>query len=157
MVQYSHRGIKITPRSTGTVSGVKRKAPEEGHRTLGFQISGDGKCIAQKKAMKEKSILFVEAIRSSTMWRGESGMAYNSFFYAEPGIWDTSHDIEKARLSGNTVTRCECNSSKDGHCSVSSESHRLWNSVVWRTEPNAPRRIARTYKTSISLVTFKML
>jgi hypothetical protein len=53
-VQNSHRGIKITSRSTGTVSIVKRKSPEEGHRTLGFQISGDGKCIAQKKAMKEK-------------------------------------------------------------------------------------------------------
>jgi hypothetical protein len=38
------------------VSGVKRKAPEEGHRTLGFQISSDGKYISQKKAMKEKAI-----------------------------------------------------------------------------------------------------
>jgi hypothetical protein len=51
-MKKSHRGIEITSRSTGTVSGVKRKAPEEGHRTLGFQISGDGKCNAQKKAMK---------------------------------------------------------------------------------------------------------
>jgi hypothetical protein len=58
-VQDSHMGINITSRSTGTVSGKKRKSPEEGHITLGFQISGDGKCIAQKKAMKEKSILFV--------------------------------------------------------------------------------------------------
>jgi hypothetical protein len=58
----------ITSRSTGTVSGVKRKAPEEGHQTIGFQISGDGKCTAQKKAMKEKAILFGEAIRSITMW-----------------------------------------------------------------------------------------
>jgi hypothetical protein len=44
--------IEITSRSTGTVSGVKLKPPEEGHRTLGFQISGDGKCNEQKKAMK---------------------------------------------------------------------------------------------------------
>jgi hypothetical protein len=51
-VQDYHRGINITSLSTGTVSGVKRKAPEEGHITLGFQISGDGKCIDQKKAMK---------------------------------------------------------------------------------------------------------
>jgi hypothetical protein len=69
-MKESHRGIEITSRSTGTVSGVKRKAPEEGHRTLGFQISGDGKCTAQKRAMKEKAILFGESIRSSTMWRG---------------------------------------------------------------------------------------
>jgi hypothetical protein len=52
-VHNSHRGINITSRSIGTVSGVKRKASEEGHIiTLGFQISGDGNCIAQKKAMK---------------------------------------------------------------------------------------------------------
>jgi hypothetical protein len=48
-MKESHRGIEITSRSTGTVSGVKRKAPEEGHRTLGFQISGDGKYNAQEK------------------------------------------------------------------------------------------------------------
>jgi hypothetical protein len=69
-MKESHRGIEITSRSTGKVSGVKRKAPEEGHITLGFQISGDGKCNAQKNAMKEKAILYGEAIRSSTMWRG---------------------------------------------------------------------------------------
>jgi hypothetical protein len=85
-MKESHRGIEITPRSTGTLSGVKRKAPEEGHRTLGFQISGDGKCTAQKKAMKEKAILFGEAIRSSTMWRGESGMAHNAFYMPNRGI-----------------------------------------------------------------------
>jgi hypothetical protein len=53
-VQDSRRGIEITSRSTRTVSGVKRKTPEEGHRALRFQIYGDGNCIAQKKAMKEK-------------------------------------------------------------------------------------------------------
>jgi hypothetical protein len=69
-MKESHMGIEITSRSTGTVSGVKHKSPEEGHRIPGFQISGDGKCNAQKKAMKEKAILYGEAIRSSTMWRG---------------------------------------------------------------------------------------
>jgi hypothetical protein len=49
---------------------VKRKSPEEGHRTLGFQILVDGKYNAQKKAMKEKEILYGKAIRSITMWRG---------------------------------------------------------------------------------------
>jgi hypothetical protein len=84
-VQDSRRGIKIISRSTGTVSGVKIKAPDEGHITLGFQISGKGKCIAQNKAMKEKTILFGEVIRSSTMWRGESGMAYTSFYMPSLG------------------------------------------------------------------------
>jgi hypothetical protein len=61
------------PQSIGTVSDVTRKSTEEGHRTFGFQtcgfqISGDGKCTAQKKTMKEKAILIGEAIRSITMW-----------------------------------------------------------------------------------------
>jgi hypothetical protein len=56
-VQDFHRGINIASRLKGTVPGVKRKSPEEGHITLGYQISGDGKCIAQKKAMKEKDML----------------------------------------------------------------------------------------------------
>jgi hypothetical protein len=99
-VQYSHRGIEITSRSTGTISGVKRKSPEEGHMTLGFQISGDGKCIAEKKAMKEKAILFGEAIRSSTIWRGESGMVYNAFYmpslgYGTPSTILTKQECEK--------------------------------------------------------------
>jgi hypothetical protein len=79
MMKELHMGIEITSRSTGTVSGVTRKSPEEGHITLGFQISGDGKCTAQKKAMKENVILFREAIMSSKMWREDSGTAYNSF------------------------------------------------------------------------------
>jgi hypothetical protein len=82
------------------VSGVKRKASEEGHRTLGFQISDDGKYIAQKKAMIEKAILFGEAIKSITMWRGKSGMAYNSFYmlslgYGTPATTLTNKDCEE--------------------------------------------------------------
>jgi hypothetical protein len=99
-MKESHRGIEITSRSTGTVSGVKRKAPEEGHRTIGFQVSGDGKCTAQKKAMKEKAILFGEAIISSTTWRGESGMAYNPFCmpslgYGNPAMTLTKKECEE--------------------------------------------------------------
>jgi hypothetical protein len=82
------------------VSGVKRKSPEEGHRTLVFQISGDGKCAEQKKAMTEKSILFREVIRISTMWRGERGMAYNAFYmpslgYGTPATTLRKQDCEK--------------------------------------------------------------
>jgi hypothetical protein len=80
--------------------GVTHKAPEEGHRTLGFQISGDGKCTAHKKAMKEKAILYGEFIRISTMWRGESGMAYNVFYmpslgYGTPAMTLTKKDFEE--------------------------------------------------------------
>jgi hypothetical protein len=100
MVQDYHRGIQITSRSTGTVSGVKIKAPEEGRRTLGFQISGDGKCNAKNKSMTEKAILFGEVIRNSTMWRGESDMAYNSLYmpslgYETPFKTSTKKDCDE--------------------------------------------------------------
>jgi hypothetical protein len=47
----SRRGIKIVSRSTNIESGVKRKAPNEGHHTLGFFMTGDGTCTAHKKVM----------------------------------------------------------------------------------------------------------
>jgi hypothetical protein len=74
---------------------VKCKSPEEGHVTLGFQISGDGKCAAHKKALKEKAILFGEAIMSSTMWRGESGMAYNAFYMPSLGYGTPATTLTK--------------------------------------------------------------
>jgi hypothetical protein len=54
----SHQGIKIVSRSTNTESGVKRKAPNEGHRSLGFSMTGDGTCTAHKKVMTEKASLY---------------------------------------------------------------------------------------------------
>jgi hypothetical protein len=63
----SHRSIKIVSRSTNTESGVKRKAPTEGHRTLGFFMTGDGTCTAHKKVMKEKSSLYATAITRSSV------------------------------------------------------------------------------------------
>jgi hypothetical protein len=47
----SHCGIKIFSRSTNTESGVKRKAPNEGHCTLGFFMTGYGTCTTHKKVM----------------------------------------------------------------------------------------------------------
>jgi hypothetical protein len=76
----SHRGIKIMSRSTNTEAGVKQKAPNEGHRTLGFFMTGYGTCSAHKKVMTEKASLYATAIQRSTVWKGESGLAYNSFY-----------------------------------------------------------------------------
>jgi hypothetical protein len=50
--------------------------------------------------MKEKAILFREAIRSITMWRGKIGMAYNSFYmpslgYGIPATTLTKQDCEE--------------------------------------------------------------
>jgi hypothetical protein len=81
----SHRGIKIVSRSTNTESGVKRKAPNEGHRTLGLFITGDGTCTSHKKVMTEKASLYATDIQRSSVWKGESGVAYNSFYLPSIG------------------------------------------------------------------------
>jgi hypothetical protein len=41
-VEPQHRSITMTPRSSGLISGIKRKSPTEGHRTLVFFMTGDG-------------------------------------------------------------------------------------------------------------------
>jgi hypothetical protein len=81
----SHRGIKIVSRSTSTESGVKRKAPNEGHRTLGFFMTGDGTCSAHKRVMTQKASLYAIAIQRSSVWKGEYGLAYNSFYLPSIG------------------------------------------------------------------------
>jgi hypothetical protein len=45
--------------------------------------------------MKEKTILFGEAIRSSTMCRGESGMAYNAFYMPILGYGTLATTLKK--------------------------------------------------------------
>jgi hypothetical protein len=83
--QSSHRGIKIVSRSTNTESGVKRKAPNKGHRTLGFFMTVDGTCSAHKKVTTKKAYLYTTAIQRSSVWKGESGLAYNSFYLPSLG------------------------------------------------------------------------
>jgi hypothetical protein len=43
-------------------------------------MSGDGKCEDHKKVMIDKALLYSNAIHISTMWRGESAVAYNYLF-----------------------------------------------------------------------------
>jgi hypothetical protein len=40
-VEPQHRSITMKSRSSGLISGIKRKSPTEGHRTLGFFMTGD--------------------------------------------------------------------------------------------------------------------
>jgi hypothetical protein len=51
----NHRGINITSNATGQTSGIKRKYVNQGHRTLGFHLTGYGTSTAQKKIMKIKA------------------------------------------------------------------------------------------------------
>jgi hypothetical protein len=76
----SHRGVKIVSRSTNTESGVKRKAPNESNHTLVLFMTGDRTCTAQKKVMTENASLYATAIQRSSVWKGKSGLAYNSFY-----------------------------------------------------------------------------
>jgi hypothetical protein len=61
-------------------------------------MSGDGKCEAHKKVMTDKAILYSNAIRNSTMWRGKSAVAYNSFYMPSLGYW----------MPATTLTNEEC-------------------------------------------------
>jgi hypothetical protein len=63
----NHRGINITSNATGQTSGIKRKAVNQGHRTLGFHLTGDGNSTAHKKIMKTKSNGYSEAFISSSL------------------------------------------------------------------------------------------
>jgi hypothetical protein len=48
-------------------------------------MTGDGTCSAHKKVMKEKAVLFGEAIMGSSLWRNESAVAYNSCYLLSLG------------------------------------------------------------------------
>jgi hypothetical protein len=66
--------------------------------TLGFHMSGDGKCEAHKRVMIDKAILYSNAICNITMWRGESAVAYNSFYMKSLGYG----------VPATTLTKEEC-------------------------------------------------
>jgi hypothetical protein len=78
-----HRGIKIISKATGTVSGVKRKVPDEGHRTLGFFFAGDGSSNAHKIVMPKKSRDMPRKLHIPTGGMGRVG-------------WHTTHYTWKA-------------------------------------------------------------
>jgi hypothetical protein len=52
----------------------------QGHRTLGFSMTGDGTSNEHKRVMKEKGLDYAMAIRNSTLQRGECNMAYGAYY-----------------------------------------------------------------------------
>jgi hypothetical protein len=48
LIETQHRSISMTSRASGQVSGINRKAPTEGHHTLGFLMTGDGTSTEHK-------------------------------------------------------------------------------------------------------------
>jgi hypothetical protein len=51
-IEPQNRSITMISRSSGQVSGIKRKTPTKGHRTLGLLMTGDGNSNEQKRFMK---------------------------------------------------------------------------------------------------------
>jgi hypothetical protein len=74
--------MNITSNATGQSSGIKRKSVNQGHRTLGFHLTGDGTSSAHKKIMNIKAKGYSEAITSGSLQRGEIAIAYNSYYMA---------------------------------------------------------------------------
>jgi hypothetical protein len=70
-VEPQHRSITMTSRSSGQISEIKRKSPTEGHRTLGFFITGDGTSNEHLRVMNEKGLAYAMVIRKkySSTWR----------------------------------------------------------------------------------------
>jgi hypothetical protein len=66
--------------STGTNTPLKREAPEDIHRTLGFHFNGDGLSKGHTCVMTKKAILYGEAIAQSTLRRCEHSLSYNVFY-----------------------------------------------------------------------------
>jgi hypothetical protein len=84
-IKQSHKGINLTSKSEGTTVGIKRKAPSDNNRTLGFHLQGDGKTDSHKKVMREKAEAYGEVISGSLLQRGESSAVYNCYYMPSIG------------------------------------------------------------------------
>jgi hypothetical protein len=129
----SHRRIKIAPRSTNTESVVKRKAPNEVHCTLRFFMTGYGTCTAHKKVMTEKASLYATPIQHSSVWKGESGLAYNSFYlpsigYGTPATTLTQQECYKIQKPVVNAIFPKMGINRKSHRSVV-----FWYGSVWWT------------------------
>jgi hypothetical protein len=69
-VEPQHRSITMTSRSSGLISGIKRKSPTEGHHTLRFLMTGDGTSNKHLQVMNGKGLAYAVAIINSTLQRG---------------------------------------------------------------------------------------
>jgi hypothetical protein len=79
-IEPQYRSITMTSRSSGQISGIKRKTPTEGHGTLGFFMTGDGTSNEHKQVMNEKGLAYAMAIRNITLQHGECSMAYGAYY-----------------------------------------------------------------------------
>jgi hypothetical protein len=59
---------------------IKRKATDQGHRTLGLYLTGDGTSSAYKEIMRDEGVAYAEAITNSTLQQGECSIAYGAYY-----------------------------------------------------------------------------
>jgi hypothetical protein len=86
---------------------MKRKSPTEGHRTLGFFMTGDGTSNEHRQVMNEKGLDYAMAIRNSTLQRGECSMAYGAYYlpslaYGTPATtlsYKECEDVQRAVIA----------------------------------------------------------
>jgi hypothetical protein len=97
----------MTSRSSLQFSGIKRKAPTEGHRTLRFFMTVDGTSNDHKQVMMEKGLGYARAIRNSTLQRGECSMPYGAYYmpilaYGTPATtlsYKECDDVQRAEVA----------------------------------------------------------
>jgi hypothetical protein len=58
-------------------------------------MTGGATCTAHKKVMTEKASLYATAIQRSYIWKGESGLAYNSFYLPLIGYGNTATTLSQ--------------------------------------------------------------
>jgi hypothetical protein len=69
-------------KASNTVSGIKQKSQNQGHRTLVFHITGDVTTKAHKAVILDKGKLFSEVVAQSHMTKSESGFTCNAYYMA---------------------------------------------------------------------------
>jgi hypothetical protein len=79
-IEPQRRYISMTLRSSGQVSGIKRKVPTEGNRTLDFFMTGDRNSTEHKRGMMGKGLEYATAIRNSNFQRGKYRMSYGAYY-----------------------------------------------------------------------------
>jgi hypothetical protein len=88
----------MTSRSSGQVSGIKRKSPTEGHQTLDFFMAGDGTSTEHKRVMMEMGSDYATAIRNSTLQNGDYSMAYDADYIPSLAYCTPAHGLCCAQI-----------------------------------------------------------
>jgi hypothetical protein len=99
--------------------------------------------------MKKKSSLYTIAIQRSSVWKGEPGLAYNSFYLPSIGLQNSSNNSDSARMLQHPKASRQCHLAKNGDYQGSPYKCCLWYRLVWQIRSGPLSRISRTYPFAI--------